>query len=200
MIGKLKGIIDIIEKDHIILDVSGVGYIVYASNNFLRDLKVGDVCSALTDMHVREDNISLYGFINQDERRLFRQLVDIKGIGPKLALTILGHIGLDLFITAIAAQDKTLFKSIQGVGPKLAERIVSELKGKEFHFLEPNNVGEVSKKNAMQASVFDDAVSALANLGYNKTQTYAICQKLLQNESDLELSNVIKLALKELTK
>ena len=200
MIGKLKGIIDSVEKDHIILDVSGVGYIVYASNNFLRDLKIGDTCSTLTDMHVREDNISLYGFINQDEQRLFRQLVDIKGIGPKLALNILGHIGLDLFITAIAAQDKAFFKSIQGVGPKLAERIVSELKGKEFHLSEINTSVHISKKITAQPGIFDDAVSALANLGYQKTQTYAICQKLLQDEPNLPLGNVIKLALKELTK
>ena len=131
MIGKLTGLVDSSGDDWALIDVSGVGYQVFSSRRTLGRLPVrGDPVSLLIETHVREDHIHLYGFIDQAERDWFRLLGTVQGVGAKMALAILSALSPEELIQAIAAQDKTLLTRASGVGPKLAGRVVAELKDK----------------------------------------------------------------------
>ena len=131
MIGKLKGVVDSIDEESLILDVNGVGYLVSASARTLRALPaVGDAAELLIETHVREDAIRLYGFLTATEREWFRVLQSVQGVGAKVALGILGALSADALSLAIAKQDKTTMARAPGVGPKLAARLVLELKDK----------------------------------------------------------------------
>src|SRR5580704_2308076 len=131
MIGKLKGIVDSIEEEALILDVNGVGYLVSASARTLRAIPaVGEPTELLIETYVREDAIRLYGFLTATEREWFRVLQSVQGVGAKVALGILGTLSADALSLAIAKQDKTTMARAPGVGPKLAARLVLELKDK----------------------------------------------------------------------
>ena len=130
MIGKLRGKIDSIHEDKLILDVNGVGYNIYASSKTLSilDNKSSQEISLIIETIVREDHIHLYGFNSSVEKNWFNELCKVKGVGSKVALRILGFLLIDDIILAINSADKSLFSKIPGIGPKLALRIVSELK------------------------------------------------------------------------
>ena len=131
MIGKLKGVVDSVDEESLILDVNGVGYLVSASARTLRALPaVGDAAELLIETHVREDAIRLYGFLTATEREWFRVLQSVQGVGAKVALGILGALSGDALGLAIAKQDKATMARAPGVGPKLAARLVLELKDK----------------------------------------------------------------------
>ncbi len=131
MIGKLTGVVDSISADAAIIDVNGVGYVVHASGKTLARLGArGTAASLLIDTHVREDAISLFGFAETVERDWFRALLNIQGVGAKVALSILSVLAPDELARAIAAQDKAAVARANGVGPKLAQRVVSEMKDK----------------------------------------------------------------------
>ena len=130
MIAKLRGIADTIGEDNVIIDVNGVGYLVFASNRTLSKLvRGGEVCLWIETV-VREDSISLYGFADQMEREWFLMLTKVQGVGARVCLSILSVLSPAQLAQAVAAQDKASFTRASGVGPKLAARIVSELKGK----------------------------------------------------------------------
>ncbi len=131
MIGKLRGIVDSFDADELILDVNGVGYLVSASARTLRALPPrGETAELLIETHVREDAIRLYGFLTAAERDWFRLLQSVQGVGAKVALGILGALTADALSAAIARQDKAMMARAPGVGPKLAARLVLELKDK----------------------------------------------------------------------
>lgn len=201
MIGKLKGILDTIESDKVILDVSGVGYIIYCSNKTLSSLPlVGESTSFLTHMQVKEDDISLYGFLNLNEQQWFENLITVQGIGPRLALVILSFLAPEQLTIIIVQRDKEAFKHVSGVGPKLAERIFTELAKKADLYVgdNPNLISKniISEENNTN---INDALTALTNLGYAKGETLAVCRKICQNDPNISISDLIRSALQELS-
>ena len=205
MIGKLTGRIDSHEEDHVILDVGGVGYVVFCSGKTLALMPpAGGNASLLTETHVREDHIHLYGFANAEERTWFRTLTTVQGVGVKMALNILSVFSPSELATAIAAQDKKAITAVSGVGPKLAERLVTELKNKvaklpTSSFVAPIHSGTTkSKTPATHASVLEDAVSALTHLGYQRSEAFAAAARVLQEAPDTKLDTLIKTSLQQL--
>ena len=200
MIGKLRGLVDLIAKDHLIIDVGGVGYIVYCSGRTLAQLpQIGEAVSLQIDTHVREDNISLYGFISSEEKLWFRDLITVKGLGSKLALGILSILTPAMVNTAINIGDKNAFKQISGVGPKLAERIFTELKDKANKDIS-SNIQAMSVGNKKSEELAQDASSALQNLGYNAIEIHRIINKIMHENPEITLSELIKFSLKALAK
>eukprot|EP01037_Dinobryon_pediforme_P008208 gene8208-8292_t len=177
MIGKLKGIVDSYAEDHIILDVNGVGYVVACSGRTLQKLpKVGEAVALAIETQVREDAIRLFGFASDAERDWFRLLQTVQGVGAKVALAILSILSPAELTSAIALQDKASVSRASGVGPRLATRIVAELKDKApgFGAVDPNVMrlaGEDEAKTAPKPA--QDAISALVNLGYGRPQAAA---------------------------
>lgn len=203
MIGKLKGIIDSYGEDFVILDVQGVGYVVQCSSRTLQKLpQVGEAASLSIETHVREDAIRLYGFASDGERDWFRLLQSVQGVGAKVALAILGVLSPGELATALATQDKAMVGRAPGVGPKLAQRIVSELKDKApaFASIDPTVVrlaGEDEAKTAPKP--VQDAISALVNLGYGRPQAAAaVAASVKELGESAETSALIRRGLKEL--
>jgi Holliday junction DNA helicase RuvA len=197
MIGKLKGILDTIESDYVILDVGGVGYIIHASAKTIAQLpSLNQAASFLINMQVKEDDISLYGFISKIEQEWFDNLIMVQGIGPRLALTILSSLEPNSLIAAILERNKEAFKHISGVGPKLAERIFTELTKKANQYSHLTVAAPISQENN---SNINDALVALINLGYNRAQSYSVCKKIYQDNAEISINELIKLALKELS-
>ena len=206
MIGKLTGKVDSVAEDHCILDVGGVGYLVFASARTLGALpQAGGMMSLLTETHVREDHIHLYGFANEAERQWFRTLTTVQGVGVKVALAILGVMSPDQILTAIAAQDKKAFTAVSGVGPKLGERIVTELKSQASKMTGlgmsmPAVSGAPVKKGKTAAapSAVEDALSALVHLGYNRSEAFTVVMRVQSAEPSASLDTLIRASLKEL--
>ncbi len=207
MFAKLTGKIDTLFQDSLILDVNGVGYHVFASGRTLGAIgNHGDPASLLIETHVREDHIHLYGFASVAERDWFKILTAVQGVGARSGLAILTACSPDKLIIAIAANDTAILRQAEGVGPKLATRIVSELKSKVQNMnigvmpvadISPKKKGEVEKAPA--PNVDQDAVSALVNLGYGRTEAFSAVMNVRQKSNDNSLNEIIKLALKELS-
>lgn len=175
MIARLKGIVEEIGDDWLIVDVNGVGYHVFASSRTLGGMVVGDAVTVVIETHVREDHIHLYGFADTTERDWFKLLTTVQGVGAKVGLGIQSALGPDEISQAIAAQDKATITRAPGVGPKLAARIVSELKDKVGAIALNQSLaaatGNAPKSGtAAKGNAVSDAVSALVNLGYNASQ------------------------------
>ena len=204
MIGKLKGIVDGTGEDWIILDVQGVGYQVHCSPRTMSALPAnGEATSLSIETHVRETEIKLYGFDSDLERNWFRLLQNVQGVGAKVALAILGTLSPGDLASAIALQDKAMVARAPGVGPKVAQRIVSELKDKA-----PALSGDTSGTIGLQqeigegvaGSAVQDAVSALTNLGYSGQQaSAAVGAAMKQAGEDANSATLIRLGLKELS-
>jgi holliday junction DNA helicase RuvA len=177
VIGKLKGIIDSHGEDFVIIDVGGVGYVVTCSSRTLQQLPPAGEATALSiETHVREDAIRLYGFRSDAERDWFRALQNVQGVGAKVALAILSVLSPAELGNALALQDKAAIGRANGVGPKLAQRIVLELKDKAPGFATVDAAtarlaGAVEDRKAPRP--VQDAVSALVNLGYGQPQASA---------------------------
>ena len=201
MIGKLTGIIDSFESGHLILDVGGVGYLIYASNRTLAKIgQRGDPAALLIDTHVREDHIHLYGFADAVEQQWFRLLTSVQGVGAKVGLAILAACPPEKLGVIIASQDKAAITKADGVGPKLGTRILTELKDKAGK-LELSTAPVKYKDVANEAEgqgVDQDAVSALINLGYARSDAYQAVMNAKQKAND-NLEDIIKIALKELS-
>lgn len=206
MIGKLTGKVDSVAEDHCILDVGGVGYLVFASARTLSALpQSGGMMALLTETHVREDHIHLYGFASEAERQWFRTLTTVQGVGVKVALAILGAMSPEQILTAIAAQDKKAFTAVSGIGPKLGERIVTELKSQAskmtgLGFAMPAPSEGVAKKGKAVAtpSAVEDALSALVHLGYNRSDAFSVVMRVQSAEPAASLDTLIRASLKEL--
>jgi len=202
MIGKLSGRIDSISGSHVIIDVGGVGYVVTCSGRTLREMgAVGDSASLRIETHVREDAINLYGFIDALEQDWFRLLTTVQGVGAKVALSILGTVSPEQLGHAIAAQDKAALTQADGVGPKLALRLVTELKDKVPAFMaSPLRLTSVGSATAVPPSLAGDALSALVNLGYRRAEAFAAVSAAHMREPDAKLDALIRMSLSELSR
>ncbi len=203
MIGKLKGLIDSYGEDFVILDVNGVGYVVQCSSRTLQKLpQAGETASLAIETQVREDAIRLFGFTSDAERDWFRLLQSVQGVGAKVALAILGIMSPAELATAIGTQDKAAVSRAPGVGPKLAARIVAEMKDKApaLSAVDPvvaRLAGEVEAKGAPKP--VQDAISALVNLGYGRPQAAAaVAASVKALGESAETSALIRRGLKEL--
>ena len=202
MIGKLKGLIDTIHDDHIIRDVNGVGYGVQCSSRTMQALpRRGEAAALAIETQVREDAIRLFGFVSDSERDWFRLLQSVQGVGAKVALAILGVLPPGELAQAIALQDKAMVARAPGVGPKLAARIVAELKDKApaFTALSPGAVRLAGDEANTASQPARDAISALVNLGYGRPQAaVAIAAGLQALGEGAETKALIRRGLKEL--
>lgn len=211
MIAKLRGIVDTIGEDFCVIDVNGVGYLAFASSRTLGTLNVGAEVSLLTIMSVREDDISLFAFADAWEKEWFLTLTKVQGVGAKVCLSILSVLTPQQLSQALSAQDKASFCRASGVGPKLAARIVSELKDKIVTV--PLNISAGSDTVAVVANdasaqslelpkntdyeKTEDAISALVNLGYQRLEAYKAVNKVLNENPEADVSTLIRLSLKE---
>ena len=220
MIGRLRGRVDYKAHDHFLLDVSGVGYLIFCSERTLSEIPGnGEFTTIYTDLLVREDLLQIFGFLSQVEKEWYRLLMSVQGVGAKASLAILSALGEDGVSRAIALGDWTSVKSAKGIGPKTAQRVVNELKDKAAHVMSlvPRKVGNQEEKvsdadiieriddnpsinlaisnNSVQA----DALSALQNLGYTPSDAAAAVAKILNQSSDLSTEELIRSSLKMLS-
>jgi Holliday junction DNA helicase RuvA len=186
MIGKLTGIVSHIDLTHMIVDVSGVGYVVHCSQNTLASAKLGTSIALFIETYVREDQITLYGFVNLQDKFCFLKLVTVKGVGPKIALQILSHLKAEQVFSAIMTQSSSAFSQISGLGAKLIGRILAELKDKDFGILLPQSD---------QPTLKEDAISALVHLGISRFEAASSVSKVLAERAGIDLNALIKLAL-----
>ena len=203
MIGKLKGVVDSYGDDFVLLDVQGVCYQVHCPSRVLQQLpRVGEAAVLAIETMVREDMIRLFGFAEDSEREWFRLLMTVQGVGAKVALGLLGIMRASEIANAIALGDKAAITRAPGVGKRVAERIVSELKDKAPAFASVEE-GTIAVSQAVQENVASrpvaDAVSALSNLGYAPAQaSAAVAAAAGSAGEDATAETLIRLGLKEL--
>jgi len=211
MIGRLKGVIEAISEEWVLIDVNGVCYEVYCSARTLSNLPAqGEPVVLAIETHVRETEIKLFGFADEVERVWFSKLQSVQGVGAKVALAILGTLTVSDLSNAITLQDKAIVSRAPGVGPKVAGRIVSELKDKVptpavldgKALKEARGDGAViSASGGNGSSKAADAVSALTNLGYQPTDaSMAVARAFQEVGEEAEIEELIRLGLKELAK
>ncbi len=204
MIGKLKGTIDEIGEDHVLIDVHGVCYVAYCPTRTLSGLgRVGEAAVLHIETFVREDQLKLYGFATALEREWFRLLQSVQGVGAKVALAVLSTLSASDLANAIALQDKAMVARAPGIGPKVAQRIVTELKSKAPAYAGEGN-GAIGLKQEIGEGVasgpVSDAVSALSNLGYSRDQAAnAVAAALKQVGEGADSALLIRQGLKELS-
>lgn len=204
MIGKLKGLVDGFGDDFVHLDVNGVVYECFCSARTLAALpQVGHAAVVHTEMIVREDMIRLYGFFTEAEKAWFTTLMTVQGVGSRVALAILSVLGPSELASAIALQDKAMIGRANGVGPKLAVRVVTELKGKApaAGAIDAGVLGlQAALGEGVAGGNVTDAVSALTNLGYSSAQASAAVARVVGREGDgLATDKLIRLGLRELS-
>jgi holliday junction DNA helicase RuvA len=203
MIAKLAGVVDHVGPEAAVIDVGGVGYLAFCSTRTISRLPaLGSPASLLIETHVREDHIHLYGFIDAAERDWFRQLTTVQGVGARLALAILSAVAPEQLGLIILAQDKAALTLADGVGPRLAARIVNELRDKV------GSVAAIATPSAPTISVPDatagpaaDAVSALVNLGYRRAEAFgAVATAGRKLGSGADAGALIRAGLQELAR
>lgn len=202
MIGKLRGLVDSISEDKCIIDVSGVGYVVFLSHktsSFLKQFPKDKETSLIIETVVKEDAIELYGFVQEIEKLWFLELTKVQGVGNKVGLKILSYFTIQDLAKALVQGDEKSFSKISGIGPKLASRIVTELKdspkklGIDIGFMP--DAQEMPDNDCAK-----DALSALENLGYKKHDCLKVINFLLKENAQMTLENLITSALRELSK
>ena len=201
MIGKLKGLLDSVGDDHAIVDVQGVGYVAHCSGRTLGSLGgVGSPVALSIETIVREDMIRLYGFASDAEREWFRLLIGVQGVGAKVALALLGTLTPSELSNAVALQDKAMVARAPGIGPKVAQRIVSELKGKAPALGGVPGLETVGAAvSAAPATPVAEAVSALSNLGYSTDiAAQAVAAAVKSAGEGADTGTLVRLGLREL--
>lgn len=219
MIGRLSGVIIHRGLDQVMIDVRGVGYIVHVSQRTAQSLPaVGGTCALYTDMLVREDLLQLFGFTTLQEKEWYRLLISVQGVGSKAALAILGQLGPDAVGRAISLGDWSAVRAAQGVGPKLAQRVVNELKdkaptvmsmGTEYtvdaadpELVEPRAAGTGAKRTpaktaaAPKPNFTAEAISALSNLGYAPSEAASAVAQANDDPDATDTAKLIRLALR----
>lgn len=198
MISHLNGILEHINKDHLVVDVGNVGYHVYVPTTVLANLpKIGDKIKLFTYQVVREDEISLYGFLAKEERNLFSLLLTVNGVGPKASLSILSAFPIDKLVTAITQGNVNLISTVPGIGKKTAQKLVIELKEKvaKAYALKPS---EMTVGIPGDEPIISDAISALIALGYSPREARDAILKSGIDLSSQNVEDIIKQALKSL--
>ncbi len=199
MIAKLKGIIDSVGEDWAIVDVSGVGYLVFASGRTLGRLAEGEAAALMIETHVREDHIHLYGFWDENERDCYKLLTTVQGVGAKAGLALLSVLSGKELVRAIASDDKAAITRAAGVGPKLANRILSELKDKVGKLALSSVASSEGKPADNTAREVADSVSALVNLGYGASDALtAVSNAQGQLDEGTSVADLIRAGLAEL--
>jgi Holliday junction DNA helicase RuvA len=200
MIGRLRGVVDGIEDGRCLIDVGGVGYVVFASTRTLSALPPHPgTASLLIETQVREDAISLYGFASSAEREWFRLLTTVQGVGAKVALGMLSALSPDQLIAAISTQDKAALTRAPGVGPKLAARLITELR--ERAGVMPGGAGILPSAPLPRAGAASDALSALTNLGYRRAEAEAaLSRAMAEHGEDAALDVLIRSGLRSLSR
>jgi holliday junction DNA helicase RuvA len=198
MIGKLKGLVDFISDSFIILDVGGVGYRVFCSAKTLQKLpKIGEAVSLWIETNVREDHIHLYGFLSEEEKNFFNLLTSVQGLGLKGGQALLSVFQPEELALVISAADTKQITRAPGIGPKLAARIVTELKGKTDLFKTCASLSS-GQTSFISSSTVQEAVSALVNLGYMRTDAAVVVSSLYQENKDADLQTLIRLSLRKI--
>lgn len=206
MIGKLKGLVDAVGESYVVVDVNGVGYEVQASARTLRSLKSGETVSLAIETHVREDAIRLYGFTSEIERAWFRTLQTIQGVGAKVALAVLGTLAPQDLANAVALQNWAAVEQSPGVGKKLAQRIVAELKDKApalsiAGLNVPATAFGEGRTTPRANDAAAEAISALTNLGYQPAlASQAVAAAMAELGEAADTPKLIRRGLKELAR
>lgn len=195
MIAYLKGIIDIKRQDYVVIDVYGVGYKIFMPEGAIQNLEVDSEAKIYTFMRVREDDVSLYGFLNVEELAMFELLISVGGIGAKSAVGILSNIAPSKFALAVITDDVTTLKKLPGIGAKTAQRIILELKDKIKTQEATEQENEIKQKTEVSDSA-KDAIEALQVLGYTRREVEEAISKI--GESNLTTEEIIKQGLKYL--
>ena len=223
MIGRISGVIDYISEDHIIIDVGGVGYIVYVTQITISNSpKLGEKISLFTELIVKEDLLQLVGFISPVEREWYKLLTSVQGVGSKAALALLGQIPIQVLSRAILLEDSTTISSAKGIGPKIAKRLVVELKGKVPNMIKIQSKSETALDNLSNSPTSQnyeinqqkidqefstndvsqieiDAISGLINLGYTQLNASQVVAKVINDSrEELVVEDIIRLSLKTL--
>ena len=223
MIASLKGTLTSIGKSDIVLEVNNVGYFLHVSSKLISSLgDLGSKLSLFTDLQIKDDKIMMYGFITSNDQNFFRLLQSVQGVGPKAALSILSTLSVDEIILAISSGDKAMISKADGVGPKVAGRISSELLDKVSVF-NSNKLQDITynhKSNKFQdklnlesdevledyTMIVDDIISALVNLGFGRSEVFVVIMKIKKDFSvnkknkEFTVNNIVPLALKELSR
>ena len=223
MIASLKGVLASIGKSDIIIEVNGIGYLLNVSSKLISSLgNLGSNLSLFTDLQIKDDKIVMYGFIHSSEQLLFRLLQSVQGVGPKASLSILSTLSIDEIILAILSGDKTRLSRADGIGPKVAARIASELLEKVSTLNFNSSIIEIDQKHDNiekkkfdfeeedtdddLSVVFEDTISALINLGYGRSEVFLVVMKIKNEFSNnkknklFTVSNIVPMALKELSR
>ena len=223
MIGRISGVVDYISEDHIIIDVGGVGYIVYVTQITISNSpKLGEKISLFTELIVKEDLLQLVGFFSPVEREWYKLLTSVQGVGSKAALALLGQIPIQVLSRAILLEDSTTITSAQGIGPKIAKRLVVELKGKVPNMIKIQSKSETALDNLSNSPTSQtyeisqqkidqefsrndvsqieiDAISGLINLGYTQLNASQVVAKVINDaREELVVEDIIRLSLKTL--
>ena len=200
MIASLTGAVEATGSDHVVVNVGGVGYLAFASRRTLSRLPArGGSVKLVVETHVREDHIHLYGFLDEQERAWFRLLTTVQGVGARMALAVLSVLSADELVQAIAAQDKAALSRADGVGPKLATRIVSELKDKVGAVVLGTTALAANAMADTETAAASDAVSALVNLGYGRSEAFGAVTIATQSLGDAASAEaLVRAGLKEL--
>ena len=219
MIASLSGTLKSISKSEIVLEVNNVGYLLNVSSKVISSLgNIGSKLDMFTDLQVKDDKIVMYGFFNQIDQTIFKLLQSVQGVGPKAALSVLSALTVEELILAISSGDKAMISRAEGVSSKVAGRIATELLekvsnlnliniNKNIDIVETSleNLNLVNETNNIGTQVVEDAISALVNLGYSRSEVFSIVMKIkkeftLKHESkSFTVGNIIPLALKALT-
>ncbi len=193
MIGSLRGEIVDKEENGVLVDVGGVGYVVLTPTTLLDVLDVGMKTQIFTHLHVREQELTLFGFPDKEELELFRLLLKVQGIGPKVALAILSHIPAETLRQAVAREEAALFARVPGIGPKKARQIVFQLKDKvglEDIFVAATPISDTD----------GEVIAALTTLGYSVVEAQAALQQLPQEAKSESVEEKVRIALSSLAR
>lgn len=204
MIAKLTGLLDSTGEDWVVIDTNGVGYLIFCSTRTLINFpSCGEIVSLIIETHIREDHIHLYGFLDQAERDWFRLLTSVQGVGAKVGLGILSVLSPAELSDAILSEDRGMITRAPGVGPKLATRLLSELKDKTGGLLGsafPSATASAASGKGAGSAAFDDAVSALVNLGYQRSAAFSAVSSAINTSSEAApVEDLIRAGLRELT-
>tara|TARA_B110000093_G_scaffold68886_1_gene74836 strand:+ start:1236 stop:1907 length:672 start_codon:yes stop_codon:yes gene_type:complete len=223
MIASLKGVLTSIGKSDIILEVNGIGYLLNVSSKLISSLgDIGSNLSLFTDLQIKDDKIVIYGFVNSSEQSFFKLLQSVQGVGPRAALSLLSTLSVDEVVLAISSGDKTMLSRAEGIGPKVAGRIASELLDKVSVFNISNSIrntdnkfnnNEQDKLNFQEndydgniSMIVEDIISALINLGYGRSEVFSVVMKIKNDFSHKKqnklftVNTIVPIALKELSR
>jgi|TARA_B110000259_G_scaffold133073_1_gene150116 Holliday junction DNA helicase RuvA len=223
MIASLKGVLTSIGKSDIILEVNGIGYLLNVSSKLISSLgDIGSNLSLFTDLQIKDDKIVIYGFVNSSEQSFFKLLQSVQGVGPRAALSLLSTLSVDEVVLAISSGDKTMLSRADGIGPKVAGRIASELLDKVSVFNISNSIrntdnkfnkNEQDKLNFQEndydgniSMIVEDIISALINLGYGRSEVFSVVMKIKNDFSHKKqnklftVNTIVPIALKELSR